>query len=61
MPLIVPGNAEGSWIYRLLAQCDPTTADGAYVSHMPKNAPVLLDDALVAKLRAWIDAGALDD
>jgi hypothetical protein len=31
------------------------------VSHMPLNAPVLLEPRLVALLREWIAAGALAD
>lgn len=61
MPLLDPGNPEGSWLYHLLADCEPTLQNGVVISHMPKNAPQLLDDALVAKLRAWIAAGAPDD
>jgi hypothetical protein len=61
MPLIDPGDAENSWLYHLLADCEPTLPNGVVVSHMPKNAPKLMDDELVAKLRAWIEAGALDD
>jgi hypothetical protein len=61
MPFVDPGNAENSWLYHLLADCEPTLPGGQVVSHMPKNAPKLLDDALVAKLRGWIEAGALDE
>jgi len=61
MPLVDPGDPENSWIYHLLADCEPTLPGGQVVSHMPKNAPKLLDDGLVAKLRGWIEAGALDD
>jgi len=61
MPLVNPGDPDGSWLYHLLADCEPTLPAGQVVSHMPKNAPKLLDDALVAKLRGWIEAGALDD
>lgn len=61
MPLVDPGNPDNSWLYHLLADCEPTLPSGIAVSHMPKNAPKLLDDELVAQLRAWIEAGALDD
>ncbi|MCX4243599.1 hypothetical protein [Paraliomyxa miuraensis] len=61
MPLVDPGNPDNSWLYHLLADCEPTVASGVVVSHMPKNAPKLLDDELVAQLRVWIEAGALDD
>lgn len=59
LPLVAPGDPEGSWLYQLVSRCEPTNANGAIVSHMPKNAPVLLDDRVVATLRAWIEAGAL--
>lgn len=55
LPLVEPGDAEGSWLYRSVSRCEP--ADGA--AHMPRNAPVLLDDETVALVRAWIEAGAL--
>jgi hypothetical protein len=61
MPFVDPGDADNSWLYHLLADCEPTLPSGIAVSHMPKNAPKLLDDELVAQLRAWIAAGALDD
>lgn len=58
LPLVAPGDPDGSWLYRLLAECEPTNDAGAIVAHMPRNAPVLLDDAVIATVRAWIDAGA---
>jgi hypothetical protein len=61
MPLVDPGNADNSWLYHLLADCEPTLPNGAVASHMPKNAPQLLDDELVAALRAWIEDGAPND
>jgi hypothetical protein len=61
MPLVDPGNPDNSWLYHLLSKCEPTLPGGVVVSHMPKNAPKLLDDEVVAQLRAWIEAGALDD
>ncbi len=61
MPFVDPGDPDNSWLYHLLADCEPTLPGGQVASHMPKNAPKLLDDALVAKLRGWIEAGALDD
>jgi hypothetical protein len=60
-PLVTPGDPEASWLYRLVAECEPQNGNGAVVRHMPFNAPTLLPDPLVAKLRAWIEAGALDD
>ena len=61
MPLVSPGDAEDSWLYQLVSQCEPKTGSGERVSHMPLNAPILLEDALVAKLRAWIERGAPND
>ncbi len=54
LPFVEPGNAEGSWLYRSIARCDP----GGGARSMPRNAPVLLEDDVVAIVRAWIDAGA---
>ena len=34
---------------------------GRVVAHMPRNSPVLLPPELVAKVRDWIQAGALDN
>src|SRR5690606_7012241 len=28
LPLIDPGNAEGSWLYQRISQCEPTDKDG---------------------------------
>jgi hypothetical protein len=61
IPLVQPGDANESWLYRVLSSCEPQLATGAVASHMPLNAPTLLDAALVAKVRAWIDAGAPND
>ena len=61
MPLVDPGNPDNSWLYHLLADCEPMLPSGIVASHMPKNAPKLMDDELVAKLRAWIEAGAPND
>lgn len=58
LPLIDPGNPEGSWLYRKLAECQPTDVDGDPVSHMPLNAPFLVDPRLAAMVREWIAAGA---
>lgn len=54
LPLVEPGDPEGSWLYRIVSRCEPA----AGTRPMPVNAPVLLDDATVAILRAWIEAGA---
>ena len=61
MPLIDPGNAEGSWLYHVLSRCEPSDEDGSLRSHMPLNAPTLMEPGLVAKVRDWIDAGAPND
>lgn len=60
LPLVAPGDPEGSWLLRLTSECSPTDAGGHVLKHMPFNAPTLLSDPLVAKLRAWIAAGALE-
>jgi hypothetical protein len=60
-PLVDPGNPDNSWLYRLLAECEPTDRNGNPVPHMPRNAPMLLDDDIIAAVRAWIDAGAPPD
>jgi hypothetical protein len=61
VPLVDPGNPEGSYLYRALSQCEPQTTGGAVLPHMPLNAPTLLDPGAVAMVREWIAAGALDD
>ncbi len=61
MPLVSPGDPDNSWLYRALSRCEPEDGEGHSGSHMPLNAPFLLDPALVNKVRAWISAGALDD
>ncbi len=57
LPRVAPGDPEGSYLYRLLSQCEPT-ADGVIVRHMPAGAPTLLDAERVGLVRAWIEAGA---
>jgi hypothetical protein len=54
LPLVSPGDPDGSWLYRVLSRCDP----GAGAAHMPRNAPVLLSDETIALVAAWIQAGA---
>lgn len=61
LPLVAPGDPEGSWLYQRVARCNPTDASGAEVSHMPLNSPQLAASDQVALLREWIAAGALDD
>ena len=58
MPLVDPGKPDNSWLYQLVSRCEPSDAGGNVHTHMPYNAPTLLDPRLVAKLRAWIAAGA---
>jgi len=58
---VAPGDPEGSWLYRVVAQCRPEDAAGNVVSHMPLNSPKLSDPGLVAALREWIEAGAQGD
>ncbi len=59
IPLVTPGDPDNSWLYRLLSQCEPRDAEGSLHTHMPYNAPNLMDPRLVAEVRAWISAGAL--
>lgn len=61
MPWVSPGDPDGSWLYRSISQCQPTDDDGNVRSHMPLNAPTLADPGMVAMVREWILAGALDD
>lgn len=60
-PLVAPGDPDGSWLVELLSKCEPTDDAGNVVAHMPRNAPTLANPALVAKVRAWIAAGAPND
>jgi hypothetical protein len=60
LPLVAPGDPEGSWLYQVVAKCRPVDAAGNVASHMPLNAPKLSDPGLVAALREWIEAGAQD-
>ncbi len=61
LPLVAPGDPEGSWLYRLISRCEPLDYEGTAYAHMPGNAPTLLEPVLVAKVRDWILAGAPDD
>ncbi|MBK8715846.1 MAG: hypothetical protein IPN32_14010 [Deltaproteobacteria bacterium] len=58
LPLVAPGDPEGSYLFRLLSQCEPTDDDGNTVAHMPYNSLTLARPELVAKVRDWIAAGA---
>lgn len=57
--LVEPGDAENSVLFRRVAYCEPQTSSGGTRTHMPYGSPVLLEDALINKLGAWIDGGAL--
>ncbi len=61
MALVEPGDADRSWLYQRLALCEPTGASGGAYAHMPLGDPVLMDAALIAKVRAWIEDGAPND
>jgi hypothetical protein len=56
--LVEPGDPDNSWLYQVMASCTPTANGGGIASHMPRNAPVLLDDRTVALVREWIASGA---
>lgn len=60
MPLVDPGNPDNSWLYRVTSSCSPEAASGV-MPFMPRNSPTLLPAGKVARIRAWIEAGALDD
>jgi hypothetical protein len=60
MPLVDPGNPDGSWLYEVVSKCEPES-DAGPVSHMPRNSPTLLDPELVAMVREWIAQGAKDN
>ena len=57
--LVEPGDPDNSWLYQVLAKCEPETGEGTIANHMPANAPVLLGDTTVALVREWIAGGAL--
>ncbi len=61
MPLVAPGDSEGSWLYQRVSRCAPVDDTGVALPNMPLNAPFLLNDEAVALVRDWIDAGALDN
>jgi hypothetical protein len=58
--LIEPGDLDNSWLYQVMAKCEPQTGQGGIATHMPRNAPVLLSDDAVALVREWILDGAPD-
>jgi hypothetical protein len=59
MPLVDPGAPDNSWLYRVLSECGPQNDSGVTLAHMPRNAPVLLPDDVIAMVRVWIEQGAL--
>ena len=61
MPLVAPGDPEGSWLYQRVSRCAPVDDNGTALPNMPLNAPVLLQDEAVALVRQWIEAGAPDN
>jgi len=61
LPLVAPGSPDGSWLYHLLSKCEPVDQAGSPVYAMPRNAPVLMDPELIARVRDWIAAGAKND
>ncbi|MGB1700497.1 MAG: hypothetical protein ACPHRO_11120, partial [Nannocystaceae bacterium] len=61
MPLVAPGDAEGSWLYQRISRCAPVDDMGNAMANMPLNAPFLLNDEAVAIVRDWINAGAQDN
>jgi hypothetical protein len=56
--LVEPGDPDNSWLYQVMSSCSPMTSGGDVATHMPRNAPVLLDDRSVALVREWIANGA---
>lgn len=56
--LVEPGDPDNSWLYQVMSSCAPMASGGGIASHMPRNAPVLLDDRTVALVREWIASGA---
>ncbi len=60
MELVEPGDASQSWLYEVMAHCEPQSDVGP-VNHMPLNSPALLPPDHVAMVREWIDGGAQGD
>ena len=57
--LVEPGDPDSSWLFQIMASCEPALDGGGTAAHMPRNAPVLLRDESIALVREWIAAGAL--
>ena len=60
LPLVEPGDADGSWLYKVISECEPESDLGP-VAFMPRNSPTLMEPELVAMVRDWIDDGAEDN
>lgn len=61
LPFITPGDPEGSFLYQMISRCEPHDGAGNVLPHMPLNSPALLSPGLVARVRVWIENGALDN
>jgi hypothetical protein len=61
LPLVAPGDPDGSWLMKVLSLCEPSDDRGNIVAHMPRNSPTLLPPEVVAKVRDWILTGAEDN
>ncbi|MEL6178897.1 MAG: hypothetical protein AAFS10_08080, partial [Myxococcota bacterium] len=61
MPLISPGDPDNSLLLHRLESCAPTDHNGNVLTPMPLNSPILMDEGVVAKVRAWIADGAPDN
>lgn len=61
LPLVAPGDPEGSWLYQRVSRCNAVNDNGSTVANMPLNAPFLLNDGAVAMVREWIAQGAQDN
>lgn len=64
IPLVAPGDAGGSYLFRVLSRCQPGAEwglDAETAPKMPVLQPELVDPELVARVRDWIDAGATAD
>jgi len=58
LPLVAPGDPDGSWLMKLISLCEPSDDRGTILNHMPRNAPTLMAPEVIAKVRDWILAGA---
>jgi hypothetical protein len=54
LPLVAPGDPEGSWLWQRMARCAPQDASGTVLTHMPLNAPTLFEPGRAALVRDWI-------